>query len=95
MAEEQEQAAEELGLLDNIIQNGQMVKDESQVPYAKDLIGEFVAQILDEGMTVSADTAAMINEQIAKIDELLTLQLNEVMHHPDFQKLEGAWRGLN
>jgi len=95
MAEEQEQAAEELGLLDNIIQNGQMVKDESQVPYAKDLIGEFVSQILDEGMTVSADTAAMINEQIAKIDELLTLQLNEVMHHEDFQKLEGSWRGLH
>ncbi|MCP3951397.1 MAG: type VI secretion system contractile sheath large subunit, partial [Desulfobacterales bacterium] len=95
MAEEQEQAAEELGLLDNIIQNGQMVKDETQVPYAKDLIGEFVSQILDEGMTVSADTAAMINEQIAQIDELLTLQLNEVMHHPDFQKLEGSWRGLN
>jgi type VI secretion system protein ImpC len=95
MAEEQEQAAEELGLLDNIIQNGQMVRDDSQVPYAKDLIGEFVTQILDEGMTVSADTAAMINEQIAKIDELLTLQLNEVMHHPDFQKLEGSWRGLN
>ncbi len=95
MAEEQEQAAEELGLLDNIIQNGQMVKDESQVPYAKDLIGEFVAQILDEGMTVSADTAAMINEQIATIDELLTLQMNEVMHHDDFQKLEGSWRGLN
>ncbi len=95
MAEEQEQAAEELGLLDNIIQNGQMVKDDSQVPYAKDLIGEFVSQILEEGMTVSADTAAMINEQIAKIDELLTLQLNEVMHHEDFQKLEGAWRGLN
>jgi len=95
MAEEQEQAAEELGLLDNIIQNGQMVRDESQVPYAKDLIGEFVTQILDEGMTVSADTAAMINEQIARIDELLTLQMNEVMHHPDFQKLEGSWRGLN
>jgi len=95
MAEEQEQAAEELGLLDNIIQNGQMVRDDSQVPYAKDLIGEFVTQILDEGMTVSADTTAMINEQIAKIDELLTLQLNEVMHHEDFQKLEGSWRGLN
>ncbi len=95
MAEEQEQAAEELGLLDNIIQNGQMVRDDSQVPYAKDLIGEFVTQILDEGMSVSADTAAMINEQIAKIDEILTLQLNEVMHHEDFQKLEGSWRGLN
>ncbi len=95
MAEEQEQAAEDLSLLDNIIQNGQMVRDDSQVPYAKDLIGEFVTQILDEGMTISADTAAMINDQIAKIDELLTAQLNEVVHHADFQKLEGSWRGLN
>jgi len=87
--------AEELSLLDNIVQNGGMVGDDSQVPYARDLIGEFVTQILDEGMVVSADTAAMINEQVARIDELLTNQLNEVMHQEEFQKLEGSWRGLN
>ncbi|MBI9082855.1 MAG: type VI secretion system contractile sheath large subunit [Desulfobacterales bacterium] len=98
MAEEQEAqgaGTEELGLLDTIIYNGQMVRDDSQIPYAKDLIGEFVNQILAEGMSVSADTAAMINEQIAKIDELVTKQLNEVLHQEDFQKLEGSWRGLN
>lgn len=98
MAEEKEgqgAGTEELGLLDSIIYKGQMVRDDSQVPYAKDLIGEFVNQILAEGMSISADTAAMINAQIAKIDELVTKQLNEVMHHEDFQKLEGSWRGLN
>ena len=31
---------------------------------------------------------------IAQIDHLLSLQLNEIMHHPEFQKLEGSWRGL-
>jgi type VI secretion system protein ImpC len=46
-------------------------------------------------MTVSADTAAMINERIAQIDELLTKQLNEIFHNPSFQKLESSWRGLN
>ena len=99
MAEEQEGqvegGAEEMGLLDTIIHKGQMVKDETQVPYAKDLIGELVNQILEEGMTISADTAAMINEQIARIDELITKQLNEILHNAEFQKLEGSWRGLN
>ena len=46
-------------------------------------------------MTVSKDTEAMINSRIAQIDKLISAQLNEVMHQPDFQKLEGSWRGLN
>jgi type VI secretion system protein ImpC len=36
----------------------------------------------------------MINARIAQIDHLVSLQLNEVMHHASFQKLEGSWRGL-
>ena len=45
-------------------------------------------------MTVGRDTEAMINARIAQIDHLLSLQLNEIMHHPEFQKLEASWRGL-
>jgi type VI secretion system protein ImpC len=45
-------------------------------------------------MTVSKDAEAMINARIAQIDHLLSIQLNEILHHPDFQKLEGSWRGL-
>lgn len=99
MAEEtkEEGAAEEqeLSLLDKIVTDGNMIRDESQMPYARDLIGELVSQILDDEITVSADTAAMINERIAQIDQLLTDQLNEVLHEASFQKLEGSWRGLN
>ncbi|HEV8432431.1 MAG TPA: type VI secretion system contractile sheath large subunit [Thermoanaerobaculia bacterium] len=82
-------------LLDQIVDKGKMARDESQKARAKDLVGEFVHQILDEGMTVSRDTLAMIQVQIARIDELLSTQLNEVLHHPDFQKLEASWRGLH
>jgi len=45
-------------------------------------------------MTVSKDAEAMITARIAQIDHLLSIQLNEVLHHPTFQKLEGSWRGL-
>lgn len=82
-------------LLDQIIQKGKLARDAEQAPRAKDLVGEFVHQILDEGMTVSRDTMAMIQAQIARIDELLSKQLNEILHHPDYQKLEASWRGLH
>ena len=82
-------------ILEKILYDGKMVKDETQVDYAKDLVGEFAKQVLDESMTVSKDTAAMINSRIAQIDELLSQQLNEIMHAPAFQQMEGTWRGLN
>jgi type VI secretion system protein ImpC len=46
-------------------------------------------------MVVSKDTEAMINARISQIDKLISMQLNEVMHHPEFQKLEGSWRGMH
>jgi type VI secretion system protein ImpC len=87
-------AGEELGLLDRIIEGGRMARDDNQRVMARDLIGEFVSQILDEQITVSRDTQAMILQRIARIDELISTQLNEIMHHEDFQQLEGAWTGL-
>jgi type VI secretion system protein ImpC len=84
-----------LTLLDKIVQEGKMVRDPSQTPYAKDLIETFVGQVLDEGMVVSRDTVTSIKTRIAQLDELLSLQLNEVMHSAEFQALESAWRGLH
>jgi len=82
-------------LLDKIVQEGKMARDETQKAHARDLVGELARQVLEGTMTVSNDTVAMINSRIAQIDELLSKQLNEIMHHPDLQKLEGSWRGLH
>jgi len=89
-----EEIQEEKSILEQIIEEGKLARDESQKQGARDLIGEFVGQIMEGTMTVSKDTEAMINVRIAQIDRLISDQLNEVMHHPDFQKLEGSWRGL-
>src|SRR5690606_24640534 len=45
-------------------------------------------------ITIAPDTEAMINARIAQIDHLISIQLNEIMHHEEFQKLEASWRGL-
>jgi type VI secretion system protein ImpC len=85
----------EMTTLDKILYEGKMARDESQKGHAKDLIGEFVNQVLDQGMAVSQDTFASINSRIAQIDELISKQLNEVMHASEFKKLESSWRGLH
>jgi len=82
-------------LLDKIIKQGKMARDTSQTAYAKDLIAEFVNQVLDQGMVVKADTVASIQQRIAQIDELLSKQVNAIMHAEDFQNVEASWRGLD
>ncbi len=94
-AVEAEEKAEEAGLLDQIISEGRMAREESQKSRAKDIISEFVSQIMEGAMSVSKDTEAMINARIAQIDKLISDQLNEVMHAREFQKLEASWRGLH
>src|SRR5208283_4673451 len=84
----------EKGLLDTIVEEGRLAKDVSARERGKDLVKEFVAQVLDGSMTVSKDAEAMINARIAQIDHLLSIQLNEILHNPTFQKLESSWRGL-
>ena len=86
---------QEASLLDKIIADSRMARDEDQRELARDLIGEFVDQVVTGSMKVSKDTQAMVNARIGQIDALISRQLNEIMHHEDFQRLEASWRGLH
>ena len=87
-------ASQEVSLLDKIVDQGRLGRDAAAKERGKDLVKNFVTEVLKGTVTIAADTEAMINARIAQIDELISTQLNEVMHHPDFQRLEGTWRGL-
>lgn len=52
-------------------------------------------QVLSKSDIVSEDVTQTINAYIAELDRKISEQLNLVMHHADFQKLESAWRGLH
>src|SRR5262249_44891101 len=82
------------GLLDQIVEQGRFGADTAARERGKNLVKEFVAQVLEGSMTIAKDAEMMINARIAQIDHLLSIQLNEIMHHATFQKLEGSWRGL-
>ncbi|GAB6178178.1 type VI secretion system contractile sheath large subunit [Desulfobaculum senezii] len=85
----------ERNLLEQFLYDGKMVKDESQIPNSKSILRELASQILDKKMEPLDDPAAMLVERISRIDEQLSIQLNEVMHAEDFKRLESTWRGLH
>src|SRR5215216_998910 len=52
-------------------------------------------QALSQTKLIGSDVIKSIEAIIAQLDKKLTEQINLILHHPDFQKLEGAWRGLS
>ena len=52
-------------------------------------------QALADTTLVSSDVYNTIEGLIAALDKKLSEQVNLILHHPDFTKLEGAWRGLH
>ena len=52
-------------------------------------------QALESSVTIADDAYKNISALIAEIDRKLTEQINVILHHPEFQALESAWRGLH
>ena len=86
---------EEKGLLDQIIDEGRIGRDPGERDASKQQIATLIDEVMKGTVTVSKDIESMISARIADIDELLSRQLNAVMHAEEFQKLESAWKGLH
>ena len=72
---------QEAGLLDQIVEQGRFGTEPAAKQRGRDLVKEFVAQFLDGSMTIARDAEMMINARIAQIDHLLSIQLDEILHH--------------
>src|SRR5262245_56530709 len=81
-------------LLDQVIAATRPQTDK-EAERAKDFFGQFLSQVVKPGQVVSKDVETNVKFWVAEIDKKLSAQLNEVMHHADFQRLESTWRGLH
>lgn len=52
-------------------------------------------QALQNAALISDDALRSIESIVAQIDKKLTEQVNEILHHEEFQQMESAWRGLH
>jgi len=88
------QTQTEGSLLDTIVNNGRLGQTTEEKTKGKGWVKELVDQVLAGQIRVAKDTDEMLGSRIKELDELISVQLNEVIHAPEFQKLEGSWRGL-
>ena len=88
-------AAVESSLLDSIVERSRVAKSDDEHVRARDLIGELVKEVMQGTVVVSDNLSAMLDARVAQLDELISAQLSEVMHAPEFQQLESTWRGLH
>jgi type VI secretion system protein ImpC len=70
-------------------------RDREQEAQIRGAVEVLVDQALKDARLISHDAIRTIQAMIAALDEKLTAQVNLVLHHPDFQRMEGAWRGLH
>jgi type VI secretion system protein ImpC len=61
---------------------------------AKHAVRTFIEQVVADHI-VPGEATDTIKEAITRIDEKLTEQVNEILHHAEFQQVEAAWRGLH
>ena len=58
-------------------------------------VATLAQQALQDAAVVGDDVYTTIDAMRAAIDRKLSEQMNKILHHPEFQELESAWRGLN
>lgn len=84
----------EVSLLDQVIAATRPQSDKEK-ERAKDYFKQFLEGVIKPGQVISKDVETNIKFWIAQLDKKLSTQLNEIMHHADFQRLEATWRGLH
>lgn len=94
----QEQAAEaqaqEGSLLDSIMAESKMAPNDEGYDVAKLGVQNFLKEILAPGSEFQKADKNAVDMMIAQLDAKLSTQVDEILHHPEVQQLESAWRGL-
>jgi len=88
-------ATEEVSEFESLLKKEFKPKTKKKREEIENAVKTLAASVLEHSAIVSEDAVQSIEAVIAEIDKKLSEQVNQIMHHEDFQKLEGAWRGLH
>ena len=84
----------EVSLLDEILNETKLPPTDDGYAVAKRGIQALVAELLAPKNAQEKVDRSFVDAMIAELDAKISSQVDKVLHNPDFQKLESAWRGL-
>jgi type VI secretion system protein ImpC len=95
-AEQKAQAVQtQLEGSDDLLSQAIAATKQTEKNVAEDMVRTLAAEVSKGVVSWDKNVSRTIKAGIAAIDAVISKQLAAIMHHADFQKLEGTWRGLN
>ncbi len=81
-------------LLDQIMAETMLVPTQEGYQVARQGVAAFIAEILKSNEPDQLINKHRVDQMIAEVDRVLSKQMDAILHQPEFQQLESAWRGL-
>ncbi len=88
------EAVEQKSLLEEIVQATKLKPADEAYSLTRRGVEALMSQLLVPGAAEAKVSKAVVDDMIAAIDKKLSAQLDEILHHEQFQKLESSWRSL-
>lgn len=88
------QEAEGGSLIDQLLETTRVRPGDESYAITRQGIQTFISTLLDPARATDRITASLADDMIAELDKKLCRQVDEILHHPDFQRLESSWRSL-
>ncbi|MFL6930541.1 MAG: type VI secretion system contractile sheath large subunit [Xanthobacteraceae bacterium] len=79
----------------NILKQSFKPRSERAATEVENAVATLVQEALADTSVIKDHVLDTIEEMIARLDQKLTAQVNEILHAPVFQEIESAWRGLH
>lgn len=93
-AQAQEQVTEQGSLLDEIVQSTRLKPSDDAYSITRQGVQAFIDELLKPGRAEAKVSANLVDDMVAEIDRKLSAQMDVILHNPELQKLESAWRSL-
>ncbi|PAF49739.1 type VI secretion protein [Helicobacter sp. 12S02232-10] len=84
----------ETPIIESIMQKSKYLENDDSYNIAKQGVAEFISQIVQSENVADKINKFVLDEMIAHIDELLSKQMDEILHNENLQQIEATWRGL-
>ncbi|MPQ69076.1 MULTISPECIES: type VI secretion system contractile sheath large subunit [unclassified Pseudomonas] len=88
------QAVESVSLLDQLVEATRVKPGDEAYAVTRQGLEAFVAELLEPARQAEKVSAGLIDDMIATLDAKLCRQVDAIIHHQQFQKLESSWRSL-
>jgi type VI secretion system protein ImpC len=95
MSQDPLMAQGEAGDFASLLQKAFKPKTDKAKDAVENAVRTLAEQALQDTVLVSGDVLGTIEGLIAELDRKLSEQINPILHHPQFQAVESAWRGLH